>query len=191
MISTFVFVGRPGSGKGTQAKQLAEKRDFAYFATGDWFRARAKEESPLGALVRDTINSGKLMPHWFASYIVQDFVLNQSLEQTLILDGSNRTLPEAKQFDEYMKWLGRDYRVLSLDVSADEITKRILGRGQDSGRADDTEVAIRTRIDEYDLHTKEAVNYLESTGAVIHINGERPIEEISLDIEQLVKELQS
>lgn len=184
---TFVFMGRPGSGKGTQAKVLAEQCGYAYFSTGDRFRELAKEESALGDLVRTTIDQGKLMPHWFASYIVQDFILHTPREQGIVLDGSNRTLPEAQLFDEYMRWLGRTYRVLYLEVPENIIVTRILGRAaRGSGRADDTEVSIKKRIEEYDTHTLAALTFLEKQGVVTRLDGNRGIPAITLDITEIV-----
>lgn len=166
---------------------LVEKLGSKYFATGDTFRTLAKEESPLGRKVHETITTGKLMPHWFASYIVNDTILNMEADDTIVLDGTNRTLPEAELFYDVMQWLGRPYKVLYLDVSEDAITERILLRAKESGREDDSEETIRTRIREYDTNTEPALRFQEERGLVVRVEGERSVEEIHEDVLSLVK----
>lgn len=180
-------MGRPGSGKGTQAKMLVEKLGYKYFATGETFRTLAKEDTPLGRKVHDTIANGKLMPHWFASHIVNTTILNLEEDEVIVFDGTNRTLPEAELFYDVMQWLGRPYKVLYLDVSEDTITERILNRAKDSGREDDTEETVRTRVHEYDENTEPALRFQEERGLVVRIDGERPVEEIHEEIVALVQ----
>ncbi len=181
-------MGRPGSGKGTQAKLLVEKLGCRYFSTGDEFRRIAAEDSTLGRRTGSTLAQGRLMPHWFATYVVNRTILGLDETDMIIFDGTSRTLPEAKHFFEVMEWLERPYQVLYLEVGEQTITERIMGRAKTSGRSDDTPESIVTRIQEYDQNTEPSLAFLEEKGIVIRVDGERSIDEIQEDLFRIVSE---
>jgi adenylate kinase len=181
-LDIVVFMGRPGSGKGTQAKLLCNHLGANYFGTGAMFRKLSEEDSPLGKLVGNVIDNGLLMPPWFADYITIDTILKTPCEEKLVIDGSNRTLPEAQSFFEQMQWLERPYRVVYLDVREETILERLRTRGTDSGRADDSEGSLHTRIVEYDTKTAAAREFINEKGLLIKIDGNRHMEDVHQNI---------
>lgn len=182
MAPVIVFMGRPGSGKGTQAKLLSEAVQFEYYGTGTLLRTLAKEGTVVGKKIAETIDGGGLMPHWFASHMVVGKLLESDPTKGLVIDGSNRTLPEAELFVEVATWLSRRYVIVYLSVSEAHIIERLQKRSMVSGREDDDSAAIRVRISEYDAETLPALNFHEQMGTVITIDGERSIEDIKTDI---------
>jgi adenylate kinase len=181
-IQTILFVGKPGSGKETQARLLAEETGFKVFSTGDRFREIRKEDTNLGTRVRETLDQGRLLPHWLASYLFQEAILHVPLSQGLIFEGTGRALSEAELFDEVALWLGRSYRVINLTISDDEAVKRQIGRG----RADsDTEEKVRVRLAEYEKHTAPVIDFFKKKGVLIDIDGKRPIDEIQKEIRDI------
>jgi adenylate kinase len=184
---TFVFMGRPGSGKGTQAKLLADALKFDYFATGKILRAMSATDTIIGKKVAETIDNGNLMPHWFASHLVVSKLIETAPNVGIVFDGSNRTMEEAELFFEVTAWIGRIYRVIYLDVPEESIVARINARHSAEGRADDVASAIKNRIHEYDLYTAGALAFHRTQGKVLEINGERPVEEVAADIRAKVE----
>lgn len=181
-IKTILFVGKPGSGKETQAKLLAEKMGFTVFSTGVRFREIREEDTNLGHRVRETVDQGLLLPAWLASYLFQEAMLRVPLEQGLIFEGTGRALSEAKLFDEVAVWLGRPYRVLNLRISDNEAIKRQVGRGRHDS---DTEEKVRVRLAEYETHTAPVIDFFRGNGTLIDVDGERSVEEIQKEIEAL------
>ena len=181
-IKTILFVGKPGSGKETQAKRLAEKTGFTVFSTGERFREIRKDDTNLGVRVRETLDQGKLLPHWLASYLFQETILHVPLDHGLIFEGTGRALSEAELFDEVAGWLGRPYRVVNLRISDEVAVNRQVGRG----RADsDTEEKVRVRLNEYEKHTAPVIEFFKQRGVLIDIDGERSIDEIQKEINDL------
>lgn len=178
-VKTILFVGKPGSGKETQAELLAKKIGFEIFSTGREFRKLKEDVSPLGVHVRETYEKGLLLPAWLASYLFQTAILHKRDEDGLIFEGTGRRLPEAELFHEVATWLGREYRVVNLDISDDEAVRRQVGRG----RADsDTEEKVRVRLAEYDAHTAPVIEFFRKQGVLVNVSGERSIEEIHADV---------
>ncbi len=176
---TVLFVGKPGSGKETQAELLAKKTGFEIFSTGREFRRLKEESSPLGMHVRETYEKGLLMPAWLASYLFQSALLHKRDEEGVIFEGTGRRLTEAELFHEVATWLGRSYAVVNLDISDDEAVKRQVGRG----RADsNTEEKVRTRLKEYDDHTAPVIDFFKKQKVLIEVRGEGTIEQIHADV---------
>ena len=182
MAPVIVFMGRPGSGKGTQAKLLSDATGIEYYGTGALLRSLAKEDTVVGKKIAETIDGGGLMPHWFASHMVVGKLLESDPTKGLIIDGSNRTLPEAELFEAVTTWLSRPYVIVYLSVSEEHIIQRLQKRSLVSGREDDDSSAIMVRISEYDTETLPALDFHTKAGKVLTIDGERSIEEIQLDI---------
>lgn len=178
-IRTILFVGKPGSGKETQAKLLAEKIGFSVFSTGQRFREIKEEDGNLGRRVKEAVDKGLLLPAWLASYLFQEAILHVSLEDGLIFEGTGRALSEAQLFDEVAVWLGRPYRVLNLRLSDEEAIRRQIGRGRHDS---DTEDKIRVRLAEYEAHTAPVMDFFKQKGVLIDIDGERSVEEIQKEI---------
>ncbi len=178
-IHTILFVGRPGSGKETQAELLSQKTGFQIFSTGARFRQLREEKGALGERVRETVDQGLLLPHWLASYLFQTALLHVEKDDGIIFEGTGRKLQEAQLFDEVATWLGREYRVLNLDISADEAVKRQVHRGRPDSN---TEEKVRIRLGEYDSHTAPVIDFFQKRGALINVPGERSVEAIHEDI---------
>ncbi len=180
--NTFLMIGRPGSGKGTQAKLLAQKIGAKIFSSGDEFRALAAGSSYLGRRIKAGIEGGELMPHWLASFIYEKEVFTTEPEEKLVFEGACRTEPEAALFHEISLWLPRPYSAVYLNVPEEEVWQRLLKRAGLEGRKDDREAAIRTRFDEYTKKNEAVIGAFRTRGTLVEVNGDQSIEAVHADV---------
>ncbi len=176
-------MGRPGSGKETQARLLASKTGYHIFSSGERFRELREHRDSLGQRVKEYYDAGKLMPAWFAEFLFEEALFKLSPDTGIIFEGTGRKLEEAQLFDEVAAWLGRTYVVVYLDISEEEAMKRQLLRAQSKNRPEsDSEEKIRMRFEEYNMNTALALTFFKGKGLVIDVSGERSVEEIHADI---------
>ena len=177
---TIFFVGKPGSGKGDQAKLLASVTGWRIFTPGAQFRAMAEEQTFLGRKVKSVIDAGGLLPHWLVEYVFLKNLLALADGESVIFDGFARRAPEAEFIAESLKWLDRPFSVVNLTVSDEEIQHRLALRKETEGRADD--IVVDARLKEYREHTEPAIETFRRAGNVLDIDGERAREPIAEDI---------
>jgi len=169
---TVFFIGKPGCGKGTQAKLLSERTGWPVRASGAEFRTIAAEDTVVGRKIKSEIDEGMLAPHWFAMYLYQRALFSLPEDSNVIFDGFNRKIEEAQLIVDSLQWIGRPFVVLEIDISDGTMRERLQGRSRTSGRADDRQDAIEERLDEYNTHTAEALKIFENMGVLIKIDGE-------------------
>ncbi len=179
---TFLFMGRPGCGKDTQGHLLAEKIGSKLFSSGEVFRAIIKSGTAAGKRLESDLHAGFLMPIWFACYLFEGALMGLNEEDDIVFQGACRKLPEAELFNEIHEWLKRPYTVICLDINDETMKKRIGHRRDASGRVEDGEHAIQTRIDEFNKWTVPSIEFFKSKGTVISVNAEQPIEEVHKDV---------
>ena len=182
-IQTVLLTGKPGSGKGTQAKKLAEARGWTHFSTGDRFKVLRESEGPLGARVREIYDAGKLMPDWFASYLFQETMLNLAPDAGIVIEGYPRSRSQAETFDQILTWLERPYAVLDLAVNDAEVTERMLKRAESEHRPDSaTADQILARLAVYTEHTAPVLDFFRDKGMLVTLDGERSPEDVEHQI---------
>ncbi len=181
-----VFFGPPGSGKGTQAEYIAKSLGLNHISTGDIFRKNIKDKTHLGVMAEEFIKEGKLVPDDLTINLLSNEIDHISNASGFIFDGFPRTVKQAESFDALLQDKNMPISfVFSLEVSENELVKRLLIRGQTSGRADDqNESIIRNRIKVYHDQTSILVDYYVNTiqNRFVAINGEQDIESISKQI---------
>lgn len=177
---TVFFLGKPGCGKGTQAKMLAELTHWPIFASGSLFRAISAEDTPVGRKVKQENDAGLLQPHWFAMYLYLKSLFSIPDDRNAIFDGFNRKIPEAELIIDSLRWLGRDITILHIKVSDDEVKKRLAIRKETSGRADD--VMVEERMKEYYESTEPVIEIFRDAGVLVDIDGEQAPEMIAADV---------
>ena len=175
-----VLFGPPGAGKGTQAARLIEKYGFHHISTGEVIREEIRQGSPLGLSVKGFIDKGQLAPDALVIDLIADYVSKHQESKGNIFDGFPRTTPQAEAFDKIMEQHGTPVNLmLALEVSDDELIDRLLKRGKESGRADDScESVIRNRIDVYKAQTAIVADHYRRQGKFRAIRGTGSIEEI-------------
>lgn len=175
-----VLFGPPGAGKGTQAEKLVDKYNLVHLSTGDIFRANIKGETELGTLAKSYMDKGELVPDEVTIKMLESEVDKNPNATGFIFDGFPRTTPQAEALEVFLKSKGTSVRVmLALDVPEEELVKRLLLRGKDSGRADDLdENIIRNRIRVYNDQTAVVADYYSNQGKFEKIDGVGEIEEI-------------
>jgi adenylate kinase len=174
---TIFFIGKPGCGKGTQAKLLSEKTNWPVFGSGEEFRKIAEESTHVGKKVKQEIDAGLLSPPWFAMYLYQKALFSITEEQSVIFDGFNRKVPEAELIIDSLRWLERPFQVVNVVISDEEATKRIALRKLESDRVDDQ--FVPERLKEYNKFTKDALEIFRKARALIEVDGERSREAIA------------
>ncbi len=177
---TIFFLGKPGCGKGTQAKLLAAQTGFPIFASGKLFRDIAKEDTPVGRKVKVENDAGILQPHWFAMYLYLKSLFSISSDGGAIFDGFNRKMPEAQLVIDSMRWLNRPFSIVHIKISDEEVHRRLDSRKETSGRADDH--AVHERLKEYYTHTEPVIELFKKEGVLIEISGEETPEQIAQNI---------
>lgn len=177
---TIFFIGKPGSGKGDQAKLLAKETGWRILSAGDELRAMRELDTPVWRKVKSEMDAGILLPHWFASYLFLKDFFSLPDNTSMIFDGFNRQISEAEIIMEALSWLGRSFLFVHLKVSDEEIKHRIALRKGIEGRADDDVVDERLR--EYRENTEPVIEMFRKTGVLVEIDGEREREVIAEDI---------
>jgi adenylate kinase len=179
-MTNIILFGPPGSGKGTQAKMLAEKFNLVHISTGDLFRYELSNDTPLGKLAKSYMEKGELVPDEVTISMLKAKMERHPDAQGFIFDGFPRTIPQADALVELLNESGQQVdQLIALKVGEDEIVQRILLRGQASGRVDDqNEEIIRNRINVYNQETQIVYEYFDAKGNACSINGIGSIEEI-------------
>lgn len=174
-----ILIGIQGAGKSTQGNLLSEKLGLSYLSTGHIFRELAKEKTPTGRYIKETMNAGYLMPDDKALEIVSEYLQRPEYEKGYIMDGFPRTSAQAEAFVN-----GID-RVIYLRVSDKEALWRLAGR--DDNREDETLAAIKKRIELFHRFTEPVIEYYRKKGTLLEIDGEKSIEEINKEILENLK----
>ncbi len=179
-MTNLILFGPPGSGKGTQAAKLVEKYDLLHISTGDLFRYEMGNNTPLGLQAKSYIEKGQLVPDSVTIGMLKNKVDANPGVHGFIFDGFPRTVAQAEALDKLLDEMGTCISgLIALDVNDEEITQRILLRGETSGRADDNdESIIRNRIEVYKNETTPVFDYYAQSGKSMKINGIGSIEEI-------------
>ena len=179
-VHTVFFIGKPGCGKGTQAKLLSQETGWTIISAGQQFRDIAALDTRVGRKIRSEIEAGLLAPHWFAMYLFQKALFALPDGASVIFDGFNRKLPEAELILESLSWLARPFSIFNIRISDEEVHRRLTGRRKTEGRQDDA--VVGERLKEYYAHTEAAVETFRRAGVLIDIQGEQPPEQVAKDI---------
>jgi adenylate kinase len=175
-----ILFGPPGSGKGTQSQNLISKYGLKHLSTGDLLRSEIAKQTPLGLEAKHFIDIGQLVPDEVVIGMISTALETSPEAKGFLFDGFPRTEAQAEALDKLLELKKTSIAVmLALDVSEEELVKRLLHRGQSSGRSDDTnENIIRSRILEYENKTKSVADYYARYNKVVHVKGEGSVDEI-------------
>lgn len=175
-----ILFGPPGSGKGTQSEKLIAKYNLKHLSTGDLLRSEIAAATPLGLEAKKLMDAGQLVPDEVVVGMISSALDANPLVNGFLFDGFPRTTAQAEALDKLLKLKGTEIGiVLALEVSEEELVKRLLNRGVTSGRSDDTnEAVIRNRIVEYKNKTSIVADYYRATDKVKNIKGEGSLDEI-------------
>jgi len=176
-----VLFGPPGSGKGTQANLLVENYKLIHLSTGEVFRYNIKENTDLGILAKSYMDKGELVPDSITIKMLEAEVNRHKDVIGFIFDGFPRTTFQAEALSNFLSSINTEITImLALDVPEAELVTRLLERGKNSGRADDTNKdVILNRINVYKKETLVVSEYYKKLNKFKQINGLGSIEEIS------------
>lgn len=183
MLNLILF-GPPGSGKGTQSDKIVEQYGLIHLSTGNLLRAEINDKTPLGLEAKNFIDKGQLVPDEVVIGMIDNSLDKHAAAKGFLFDGFPRTANQAKALDKLLdlKKSSIDI-VLALEVSEDELVKRLLERGKTSGRTDDVnEAVIRKRFSVYNEETAPVANHYKETEKFKPIKGEGSIDDISLSL---------
>lgn len=202
-----ILLGPPGVGKGTQGVLLCERRGLAHLSTGDLLRKARREGTPLGREAQRYMDRGELVPDEVIIGMVREHLAGLDDDAGVVFDGFPRTVAQAEALDGVLEELGRRVdRVLVLKADDEVLVKRLAGRRscpecgavynvhfnppETEGvcdrcgaglahRADDQADTVRTRLEVYRELTEPLIAFYEAhPAAVVHIEGDRPVEEV-------------
>ena len=215
VTNNFIFLGRPGSGKGTYSTKVAKELNIPHISTGDVFRENIKNQTELGKQVQQIVKEGKLVSDEVVNKIAKNRLEEPDCQNGFILDGYPRTIQQAKMLDEY-KTIDK---VLNIDVPEEIIIRRITTRrtckkcgaiyntlslkpkqegicdkcgGKLYQRADDTEEAVKIRLQAYEELTQPLIKYYENKGILKTVKWEKsliPEGEIDIPIQTMLEKI--
>ena len=201
-----IMLGAPGAGKGTQAKQIADKYSIPHISTGDIFRANLKAGTELGKKAKEYMDQGRLVPDELTCDLVMDRIAQEDCKNGFVLDGFPRTIPQAEALDAALTKIGQnmDYAI-DVDVPDENIVNRMSGRRaclncgatyhivsiptKTEGicdrcgspvvlRDDDQPETVKKRLDVYHAQTQPLIDYYQKQGILKSVDGTQPMEEV-------------
>uniref|UniRef100_A0A8C3VIG3 Adenylate kinase 1 n=1 Tax=Catharus ustulatus TaxID=91951 RepID=A0A8C3VIG3_CATUS len=157
-------VGGPGSGKGTQCEKIVQKYGYTHLSTGDLLRAEVSSGSERGKKLQAIMEKGELVPLDTVLDMLRDaMVAKADVSKGFLIDGYPR---EVKQGEEFEKKIAPPTLLLYVDAGKDTMVKRLLKRGETSGRVDDNEETIKKRLETYYKATEPVIAFYKSRGIV-------------------------
>jgi adenylate kinase len=188
-----ILFGPPGSGKGTQSEKLIASYGLKHLSTGDLLRNEIAHKTTLGLAAKNYMDKGQLVPDEVVIGMIDTAVQNHTQVKGFLFDGFPRTQEQSEALDALLKKKGMAINVvLALQVSEEELVKRLLNRGKTSGRMDDTnESIIRARITEYHAKTSVVEKHYRAFDKVVAVPGEGSMENIFNDLCQAINTKQA
>jgi len=170
-----VFLGAPGSGKGTQAALLVEQFELGYVSTGDVFRKAIADKTELGKKAKSYLDEGLLVPDEIVLGMIDEVLDGLMGKKGFILDGFPRTIPQAEALDVILAARKEPLdAVISLEVPEEDLVKRMLARK----RADDTEETIRIRLATFRRQTEPLKAFYQTKSLLKIVDASKPVEEV-------------
>jgi len=207
-----IFLGAPGAGKGTQAREVAKAFGIPQISTGDILRDAVKRQTPLGLAAKAKMEAGQLVPDEVVCGIVEQRTAEPDCSNGFILDGYPRTIPQAQCVDFALQAKGQGRpQVLDIEVDEELLLKRLTGRrtcsvcgeiyniyfnppkvegicDKDGGkllyRADDNEQTIRQRLEAYHKQTSPLIDYYRAQGVLHKVDGNKDAESIARELRE-------
>ncbi|MEO7266365.1 MAG: adenylate kinase, partial [Ferruginibacter sp.] len=175
-----ILFGPPGSGKGTQSEKLIARYGLKHLSTGDLLRGEINRKTALGQEAKSFMDKGQLVPDEVVIGMISSALDDNPDACGFLFDGFPRTSAQAEALDKLLTLKKSCISVmLALEVSEEELVKRLVIRGETSGRSDDNnEQVIRARIIEYHSKTAVVAEYYKRFDKVVMVKGEGSIEEI-------------
>ena len=188
-----VLFGPPGAGKGTQSEKLIAKYQLVHLSTGDLLRSQIMAGTELGLRAKTLMDQGMLVPDEVVIGMIDSKLNENQAAPGFIFDGFPRTVPQAQALDTLLAQYNEKILIMiALVVEEEELTRRLLSRGQTSGRPDDqNEELIRRRVKEYNEKTTPVAGYYSNQGKYAAIDGIGNIDNIFAIICQKITEAQS
>lgn len=179
MVNLVLF-GGPGSGKGTQSAKLIDDYGLYHISTGELLRDHIRKGTDLGKVAESYISKGNLIPDDLMISIIEHTLDRDAKGKAgVIFDGFPRTIPQAEALQKLLQKRGSDlHAVIGLEVPDEELVKRVLHRGEESGRADDNPETIVNRLKVYHTQTQPLKEHYLNQGKYIKINGTGPVNDI-------------
>ena len=205
MSRIIVMIGPPGAGKGTQARLLSEKYGYPQISTGDILREMAQADTPLGAEIKATLASGKLVSDPILAEVILARTSQPDCKDGYILDGYPRTITQAHLLEDLSEKQGKEVFLVRVMIHEDVLFKRLTGRqtcpkcgeiynvyfrpSKQAGlcdvdgeqlqqRSDDNPVSVTRRFEEYKTSTAPLIEYYGQSGRLVEIYGEGSVQEI-------------
>jgi len=175
-----ILFGPPGSGKGTQSEKLVEKYRLIHLSTGNLLREEISNRTPLGLEAKSFMDKGQLVPDEVVIGMIDSSLEHHKEAPGFLFDGFPRTTAQAEALDKLLSLKKTEIAlVIALEVSEEELVKRLLNRGKTSGRSDDTnETVIHQRFSVYRNETAPIADHYKKLKKFQTIKGEGSVEEI-------------
>lgn len=187
MSFNVIFFGPPAAGKGTQAKIIEQKYGLKQLSTGDMLRAQIAQGTELGLQAKEIMDAGKLVSDEIVIGMINASMDNEKNANGFIFDGFPRTHKQAQELDAMLENRGEEIKlVLELKVDDDALLARIEKRAKEEGRSDDTIDAMKVRLEQYRDYSAAVLPYYKEKGNVIAIDGMRPVDEVTMQIEAVL-----
>ena len=179
MLNVVLF-GAPGCGKGTQSELLEKRFGLSHVSTGEIIRSHIKSQTELGLQMQEYISRGELAPDSVVIGMIENYLAENKGIKGTIFDGFPRTTAQAEAFDKLLEQHNDSVDIMIyMDVPEEELVKRILLRGKESGRADDaSEDVIRNRIAVYNQQTAVVADYYRTQGKYVAVPSLGTIDEV-------------
>lgn len=188
MLNLVIF-GPPGSGKGTQAAYIKEKYGLLHLSTGEMLRHEIALKTDLGLQVENLVINGQLVPDELVTEVLKKALAEKiSQGNGFIFDGFPRNSQQAQILETALNFLNLDINIaINLSASDSELIKRILLRGETSGRADDNEIVIKERLEIYRQNVSGLINFYQKLDKLYEVNGEGAPKDVFERITKLIE----
>ena len=187
-MTRLIFLGPPGAGKGTQAKQLSQSCEVPHISTGDILRAAVANGTELGKKAQFYMDAGELVPDELIINLIRERLTADDASSGWILDGFPRNVEQAAFLDELLQEIQQPFDcVVNLEVPDEVIVSRLVQRGTQEGRSDDTEETIRHRLEVYREQTEPLTDFYRNRQQLVSVDGNQPVDDVTEDLAKVVQ----
>jgi adenylate kinase len=190
MSLNVLLLGPQGAGKGTQAKRISAEYGIPQIASGEILRAEMAAGTELGQRVQEVYDRGDLVSDDLMIELIRNRLEQPDTEAGFILDGFPRTTVQAEALDSMFSDIGRSFNVaFALQIPDEVAFERLRLRAELEGRADDTDEAIKRRLDNYHRETEPLIEHYRTRGNLVPVRGHRTENEVFADIQAALEQV--